>query len=1602
MFNPIIASKNIKDEFISYVNTSFMFSNEKLRAQLIKELNVITSSGPWLETNDVFKSGKTINQLIDDGILSPLYRDLESKKPIEYKRSLPLDRPLYLHQEMAIKSIASGNNTVISTGTGSGKTNCFLIPVINQLLKEKESNTLGAGVRALFIYPMNALANDQMKNIRKILMCYPDITFGVYNGSAEYKDETALAVYEAMFANDPIPELRKKLPNELLSRDSMKSTPPNILFTNYAMLEHLLFRPNDDVLFSNSDFRFVVLDEAHVYSGATGIETSMLLRRLRARINVKDKTQFILTSATLGNKKEHDDDIVTFAKNLCGVDFQKQHIIRAERENYVKNDIAKFYPYSLFNKLANEENIITDVLTEYNIKYDSGLDEKEILYNLIKDTQLYDKFRENISKVSKLEEIKNILEIDDQTTISFITLCTKAQKNNKALIDARYHFFIRSLEGCFITLNPEMNLYLTRKKFQYFNDIRYEVFEVSLCNKCGRFAIVGKIVNGHLMQVNKIDEQVSYFYLAEDENNDLDDEEDEFEDLVISTNKKEYFYLCKHCGSIVREENFKNVLCDCDRKDFVKVVESSLLKSGPKCGNCHSGRYMRFYLGNDAATSVLATALYEELPDITYEEKSLNVLPIKSIFGQPISKQKKHVLKKSKQFLAFSDNRQEAAKFACYLSKSYEEFLRRRGICNVIQEQNNIIINSEYTISDFTIKLSAYFSNKRCFALSNLDNSNLHVKSHKNAWIAMINELARFNSPTSLTSLGILQFKYIGNTDILVDMISSRYNANKQSIYNMLNLLMFEIVKAGAICSDNDTDIDDNAREYIFYSSLQKCITKYKSPENNKSHIIGWMPRSKKGKNEFYRSNKLNYVMKCLNINEHEANDFLDEYFEYLTNPAGINEYCLEDKNKDGNYVLPAKYIQVCINGVKNTSWYKCSKCGKVSQFALNGQCVTIKCDNQVSAVDPNTLHENNHFANLYFLKSMVPLYIKEHTAQLSKKESAEYQEQFIKKEINALSCSTTFEMGVDVGDLETVFLRDVPPLPSNYAQRAGRAGRTINAAAFCLTFAKLSSHDLSFFKEPEKMISGTILPPLFKVDNEKIVRRHIYAITLSMYFSQNADQYNGNNADKFINQKGYIQFINWIKSKPSDLQNLIYKSIPNIDNLYDRIGIHDFEWVDEFSGSNGVFTSLIREYESNIKEFERLMEEYHLEKEYKKYAYIERKLNNYKSNKLIEFLARGNILPRYGFPVNTVELEQNTTAGNINKLRLNRDLQMAISEYAPSSEIIADGKLYTSRYIKKSSFGNDKNEWDTAYIGQCTNPKCQTVNYSITPISNEGKVCSSCERIIPKVNFHESIEPRNGFVTEKEAKEVPLSKQEKNYRSDDFYIGNIESKTIDKYTYKFNNTLITIESTTNDSLMVKSAREFYVCPNCGYSLMEDETITKDKEATKKMKLNSFKIRTLNKHESILGQYKCECQELFRYSLHHTFNTDVARISFDCDTSDYKTMISTMYALLYSISAELNIERRDIKACLSSKFINNQNNYSIIIYDAVPGGAGHSRRLVTPNGEMLKHIIKVALKSVQDCQCDPSCYNCLRSYENQKIHDELDRKLTSNFLSELV
>lgn len=184
MFDPIQASNNIRDEFISYIATSFHIADQAYAEQFIAALGAVNtvSKGPYLDISDSFEAGESIEKLIEEGEMSPLFRELEPGVS-EGDKEIKLVRRLYKHQEKAIRKINAQKNIVVTTGTGSGKTECFILPIINELLREKETGTLNDGVRAILIYPMNALANDQMKRLRLILKNYPDISFGVYNSS---------------------------------------------------------------------------------------------------------------------------------------------------------------------------------------------------------------------------------------------------------------------------------------------------------------------------------------------------------------------------------------------------------------------------------------------------------------------------------------------------------------------------------------------------------------------------------------------------------------------------------------------------------------------------------------------------------------------------------------------------------------------------------------------------------------------------------------------------------------------------------------------------------------------------------------------------------------------------------------------------------------------------------------------------------------------------------------------------------------------------------------------------------------------------------------------------------------------------------------------------------------------------------------------------------------------------------------------------------------------------------------------------------------------------------------------------------------------------
>ena len=420
-------------------------------------------------------------------------------------------------------------------------------------------------------------------------------------------------------------------------------------------------------------------------------------------------------------------------------------------------------------------------------------------------------------------------------------------------------------------------------------------------------------------------------------------------------------------------------------------------------------------------------------------------------------------------------------------------------------------------------------------------------------------------------------------------------------------------------------------------------------------------------------------------------------------------------------------------------------------------------------------------------------------------------------------------------------------------------------------------------------------------------------------------------------------------------------------------------------------FRSTVRYY---LNEYQRLVKDGQTQQaaaiEKKLWSYRRGKEDNRGRNELIEFLVRNNILPKYGFPVDTVELYQNTGVVSDKKLQMVRDLQLAISEYAPDAQVVADGKLYTSRYIRKlpQTTGHD---WETAYIAQCNDPTCQTWNHRIIEPDPSGEMCVSCKGSIPASRWKKAIEPRKGFVADAKPKDVPMRKPDRSYRSDDYYIGDPQRQVVQKRSFVMNDgNSFQLETSENDSLMVVCNDSFYVCPHCGYSESKTENIS-----TKGF--NSHQNTLEKPHKSPWGKL-CEVT-LVKNKLCHVFKTDVVRILFSTvQASDCQVMLSVMYALLEGLSVELDIERNDIKGCLHKTTFEHTLIYSIVLYDAVAGGAGHVRRLVTDKGDVFSKVIERAIEITKNCSCSPSCYGCLRNYSNQQIHDLLDRKSAYEFL----
>lgn len=1650
--HPLKTTEKIRSSYLNYLKTIKPFQDKELRKEFAEALETAKLvKGPLLQIALPYKPESSIQDLVNEGILSPRFKDLCSD-------ALSYNRKLYSHQTKAIRKAVQGRNLVVSTGTGSGKTETFLIPILNSLLQEQEVGTLiQPGVRALLLYPMNALANDQMKRLRQILKNYPEITFGRYINVNEtpITEEKANKYFNDMYG------ISENKPNEKKSREAMHEAPPHILMTNYAMLEYLLLRPESTNLFdgeTGKHWRYIVLDEAHVYDGANATEIAMLLRRLQDRVAGENhgKIQGIATSATLGSGEQANPEVAEFASKLFNKKFEWieldsscQDIVRADPLNIdVLGKVWGKFPPEFYREMQEILSSTTDISTQFRqmkdlleqtdcpievrMRAESKTETAEFLYDCLKGD-------ENIRNlITFLNEKPNLLEEvaskvfpnaanANQALIDLIALTVRAKtgSENMPLLPARYHTFARALEGAFICLNHDHpngfpRLFLERHK--YCKHCGSRIFEIANCTTCGTSYIVGNIKSGSKLDDEKsehfkIDPTLSYvtqdsqLIQSEDatktdyfifDNIHSQPNEDELDDTdAIDRNivGSEPCKICTKCGQFLKNE--ENTRCLCGEKYLKTLYKVDLKKKKTlsRCISCSTkskagGVVYRFLTGQDAPVSVIASALYDELP----ESKD------------PIEQDKAG---QGRKILNFSDNRQSAAFFAPFIQRIHERNLRRGLIFKTVK--NQLSFNGyDLHLKDLINPLGVNANEAKLFKEKDSEDEK---KMRIAIWL--MQEFLPFDRRISLEGIGLLSFEPKFQKDIPPFLKNGDWDLDQNDtltlIKVLLNTLRNKQISSYLLEDEKKTIFKDSAFKPL---NFQQYVLKTKS--EREKHISSWIP------SQNYENARLNYLKRFLMRHrdfrdekkaKSKAQDLLIDLWELLIGSDYGSQLLIErevDKVTGKAYVLDHNKWSVNVPNENLDGLYICDQCKNIYSKGIGDVCLTYQCGGKMIPLinDEETLQSNIYRIN-YQKENLIWLEAQEHTAQWTAEKAAEIQNQFVKGDINFLSCSTTFELGVDVGDLQVVMMRNMPPTTANYIQRAGRAGRRTDTPAYIMTFAQRRSHDLNHFMHPEKMVAGEMNPPRTPLQNEKILRRHLHSIVFADFFKWSKTNYEreyktiGSFIEKVDGRDGLDLIKEFLEKRPERLKQEIKNIIPL--NMYERLGIEDWSWIELLTNENnqmgvsdekintnrGILDLACDDIKSDISFLDEEIEQQKIlirdEVNNNNYSNIARLsksneakqqiIDQIKSKDILGFLGSRNVLPKYGFPVDVVELKTNhlPEASGAKDIDLSRDLRVAIAEFAPGSQVVAAKMLWTSGGLKK----HPSRAWQRFHYAICKN--CQKMYHDIDK-SKIPNVCSCGEGNLAVKMF---LIPEDGFVAIDNNEEPGEQPPERTFPSS-VYFGDYNKEDSQKYmekqefefsqdlglNSKFRYSKFGWMVVVNDGYK----KGFRICEACGYGQVINPSVGKP----------------VFKHKNPVTNKDCN-SILITADLGHRFLTDVLEINLrpPFELGNYKAMRSLLYALLEGASQSQGIRRADIDGTLH--FRSKGEAPSIILFDAVPGGAGHVENIKNN----LRNVVATAYDRVNSCDCgvETSCYNCLRNYSNQYFHDDLQRGYAIKLLS---
>lgn len=1595
--DPIQIAGKIEERFRRYLLTTFDFPEgyvdlrEQFRQALHRPERLFR--GPYLHGLAPYVCDVSVKDLIDRGILPAAVRRLPLLDP--------LTRPLYRHQARAIECVRAGRNVIVSSGTGSGKTLAFLTPILAEILQNPE-----AGVHALLLYPMNALVNDQLKNLRRILRNVPEVSFGRY-----------INVHVTPEREKDGRRLHQEAPaNEVVSRDVFRTEPPHILVTNYAMLEYLLLRVDDSPLF-RGPWRFVVVDEAHTYAGAKGSEVALLLRRLRSRVKQPGEVppQCIATSATLGTADpKRQQEVLEFARSLFDAAFENEDLILAKQDHVPAEggyevDPAVYIAPAVLGACtpgAPWTPELSDVLksagfpakvVEEGAKAGARSIE-EGLYEVFRKDGRTLKLREAAKEPRDLPTAAEIvLGRRDKSAVEqlcgLVRVCSFARVpgGDARLVPCRYHLFARGLNGAYVALGSEGSQVATRLFLDPTNttpDGTASTLELRSCRKCGQPYLFGYRVTASGRNVlrafgtereDRADRGKPLWLTWEAPRPRSEDEEDETDDTagrfpVIGYKPATGEFRDLGDGKVADGE-----------VELWRVHERTDLNRCFACGGQNTILPVRADAA--AAQAVVADAFYRCLPPATSPPAKPEALDYP---GQ------------GRKLLAFADSRQSAAYFAPYLQNSNREQFMRRLIYDGLRRAEAKL---EEVDADSLVS----------FMLREAEDTRLFLitwsagQRREECLRAIVREFCLpFGRRQSLEALALVACRVALKNRWTPPPELLRFLSAEEAA-NAAQVLLSTVRLDKAVELPDPLTVNDP----IF--KVRKGHDAFKaqgSKEDKKGyHLHGFAPEralrlQRRGR---YLQRVLEAAAKVKGLtgpSEPDVRKILDRIWTaFLGSARPLFHKAIVGTGIVGHQL---RWVDLCFTSRAN--WYFCPECQQWSAHDVLGVCPSLRCGGTLETGEPNEALATNHYRRIFSAArdGPVPLTACEHTAQLGAKLATEYQIAFQDGhngesdvgQINVLSCSTTFELGVDLGDLEAVFLRNVPPSPANYQQRAGRAGRGIGSAAFAVTFAMPQSHDEHYFSQPSQMIDGLIRPPRIDLRNDTIFSRHVHAVLLAEFVRgwQKSHGETITQIGQMLTPKaagGSAPFDTFLADLPQAIRansqgidELIPGggSLAKADALAEHVGRAFREAADYFADEVKMYDEAIADVEQRRKQAEQEKKHDVAKRLYGFQGFLYARRNDLHTADWVNFFSDRSALPSYAFPIYNVTL---ATADS--ELKLERDLRIALSEYVPGAAIVAKGKLWRSVGIRRPW----QKGLERKYYACC--PQCWHVMRHLDPdeVFPNGS-CPVCKHDgqHPARRKHAYLVPSHGFTTDLtvNGEDLSFDRPERIPASRVLFVPQQEANDPVRASLGSGTTRVEVRTTERAEFFVfndgddPSGVGFHLCKFC------DRQVTLDKK------------RKPETHKTPFGK-DCPGTSYDTVHLGHDFISCAARLMF-LTNEPYTARgfwLSLLYALLGGMCDALGIEDGDINGVIRPIDRGDGTvGQEVVIFDDVPGGAGHALRL-EGEGELLD-VLRAAHARVANCECGESaaCYACLRSYRNQFCHDLLARGPVADYLGRLI